>query len=197
MFPFIFLNIKIADNPAKENQLIERIVNKDEKALSELYDRYAKLSYSIILAIIKNPKEAEELLQEVFITVWNKSSLFNLKKGNVYGWLVTIARNIAIDRIRSKRFKEHKSLMEGLEFPFESIDTLPLDTLITEERSVIIKEALAKIPQEQKEAIVLTYFEGYSQKEIAELLKLPLGTVKTRIRMGMQKLQTLILSGMK
>lgn len=197
MFPVFFLTVKLTDNPRKENELIERIAGKDEKALSELYDRYAKLLYSVILAIVKDQKEAEELLQEVFITVWNKSSLFSLKKGNAYSWLVAITRNIAIDRIRSKKFKDHRSLMEGIELPLENIDTSPLDAMIIVERSLIVNEALSKIPHEQKETIMLTYFEGYSQKEIAELLDIPLGTVKTRIRMGMQKLQTLILSGIE
>ncbi len=197
MFPVFFLTVKLTDNPRKENELIERIAGKDEKALSELYDRYAKLLYSVILAIVKDQKEAEELLQEVFITVWNKSSLFSLKKGNAYSWLVAITRNIAIDRIRSKKFKDHRSLMEGIELPLENIDTSPLDAMIIVERSLIVNEALSKIPHEQKETIMLTYFEGYSQKEIAELLGIPLGTVKTRIRMGMQKLQTLILSGIE
>ena len=197
MLPFIFLTVKLIDNLRKENELIERISGKDEKALSDLYDLYAKLLYSVILAIVKDEKEAEELLQEVFITIWNKSSQFSVKKGNAYSWLVAIARNIAIDRIRSKKFKDHKSLVEGFELPLENIDTSPLDAMIVVERSVIVNDALAKIPNEQKETIMLTYFEGYSQKEIAELLGIPLGTVKTRIRMGMQKLQTLILSGIE
>ena len=197
MLPFIFLTVKLIDNLRKENELIERISGKDEKALSDLYDLYAKLLYSVILAIVKDEKEAEELLQEVFITIWNKSSQFRVKKGNAYSWRVAIARNIAIDRIRSKKFKDHKSLVEGFELPLENIDTSPLDAMIVVERSVIVNDALAKIPNEQKETIMLTYFEGYSQKEIAELLGIPLGTVKTRIRMGMQKLQTLILSGIE
>lgn len=177
-------------NPLDEPNLLKRIAQQDEKAFEALYDQYAKLVYSLILSVVKKQSDAEDILQEVFLQVWAKASTFDAAKGNVYGWLITLARNRAIDRIRSKVFqKQHQeiSVDEPGTIP-HTTESNPLDALVVEERAQLVKNALQQIPAEQREVIEIAYFSGYSQSEIANKLNLPLGTVKTRMRQGMKKL---------
>ena len=173
---------------------MNRISRRDEKAFGALYDLYSKLVYSLILSVVKKQEEAEDILQEIFLQVWEKASTFDSSRGNVYAWLVTLARNRAIDRTRSKHFRKQRQEVEEPE-----IDMMPnpaehnaLDSLVVQERAEIVKRALLKIPAEQRKVIQIAYFGGDSQSEIASKLHLPLGTVKTRMRQGIKKLQKLL-----
>ena len=175
-----------------EIDLIKRIVQRDEKALGKLYDRYSKLLYGFILSIVKKQEEAEDVLQELFLQIWEKSSSFDVGRGNVYTWVVTLARNRAIDRIRSKQYRMQDQADPdfGIDSLSNPADPTPLDAVMMRERTEFIRQALQTLPKEQREAIEIAYFGGRSQSEIAAQLNVPLGTVKTRMRQGMKKLQT-------
>ncbi len=191
MFFYYILAIIGHGNAADEAELINRITQRDEQALGKLYDLYSKLLYGFILSIVKKEVEAEDILQELFVQIWEKAALFKSSRGNVYTWLMTLARNRAIDRIRSKQYRAQGQV--NSEFGVESIvnpdDPSPLDAVMIRERSEVVHLALATLPVEQREVIQIAYFGGHSQSEIAAQLNVPLGTVKTRMRQGMKKLQ--------
>ncbi len=193
----VLINRKTSE---EEIELIRRIVLKEENALARLYDLYSKLLYSLIFRIIKIHEDAEEILQSIFLQVWDKAGSFDLQKGNVYSWLITLARNKAIDKIRSKSFKE-QSLLSGLN-RFEEMElekkynlesNLDVRYIMDEkERITLISKALNELPDEQKRVIELAYYDGFTQMEISETLSVPLGTVKTRTRQALIKLENLL-----
>ena len=178
----------------EEKALMRRISIGDEVAFEALYDRYSRLLYSILLSVVKHPAEAQDMLQELFLHIWNQAKNFDAGRGNVYSWLVTMTRNRSIDRIRSKSFRERQQESSNDEamMLIPDGDISPLDSIsLTEDRNRI-HEALAQIPAEQRDALMLAYFQGYTQSEIAELLETPLGTIKTRMRQGLIKLSSLL-----
>lgn len=183
-----------ATGAEEEKALLEKIAHQDDQALSLLYDRYARLLYSIVFSIVKKKEEAEDILQDVFLQVWTKALSFDSSKGNVYAWLVTMTRNKAIDRVRSKQFQTMKNASQETDTSTlsDSEQNTALDAVMLMERSSKIKDALNAIPQEQKETIQLAYYTGLTQTEISQKLNVPLGTVKTRVRQGMQKLRGLL-----
>ena len=180
-------------SPSEERDLMRRITEQDEAALATLYDRYSSLLFSLSLRIVKERQEAEDLLQDVFLQVWEKAASFDHNRGHLYGWLVTLARNRSIDRIRHRQSlqRRHQKLEEGaiLDAPIQQASNSPLETVVALERASYVREAMQTIPQEQKDVIMLAYFGGYSQSEVATILQIPLGTVKTRTRQGMRKLE--------
>lgn len=178
-----------------EVQLMKRIKARDEEALAELYDLYNRLLYGMIISIVKKREEAEDVLQEVFIKIWESASTFDEERGNVYSWLVTLARNKAIDRIRSKDYKTQKKASQDVDAPefFLKGDKFdPLETTIFSDRTELVKRALDKIPESQSEVLKIAYYRGLTQREISEQLEIPLGTVKTRMRQGMIKLKDIL-----
>jgi RNA polymerase sigma-70 factor (ECF subfamily) len=168
--------------------LIERIVSRDETAVGELYDRHARLLFGLILRIIRDRSEAEEILQEVFVLVWTRAETYNVSLGPPAAWLVRIARNRAIDRLRanSVRLRAVEAAMEP-----EPIETPESRASLSEQQRAVAR-ALASLPQDQRVLIEQAYFQGLTQSELAERFKLPLGTVKTRIRTGMLALRELL-----
>jgi len=181
---------------SEEAELLQRIMNRDGQALASLYDKYSTLLFSIIISIVKVQEEAEDVLQECFEQAWQKAPMFDLERGSVYTWLVTLARNRAIDRIRSRSYRMQRQVNPGSEMEVEFIadpeGDSPFDVLVAEERSSLVKRALEQLPAEQRDVIHIAYFNGLSQSEIAEKLNLPLGTVKTRMRQGMIKMYRLL-----
>jgi RNA polymerase sigma-70 factor (ECF subfamily) len=193
----IFSTIGKGSNPDtdKEILLMKRIKQKEEGALKELYGLYNQLLLGLILPIVKNKEEAEDVLQEVFVNIWQKAHTFDGTRGNVYSWLVTLSRNKAIDRIRSKDYKTQKKASKTVSDPsfiLEGDKYDPLETSIFSERAEIVKKALEKIPEKQSTVIRIAYYQGMTQSEISEQLNIPLGTVKTRTRQGMIKLSSIL-----
>jgi RNA polymerase sigma-70 factor (ECF subfamily) len=174
----------------EDDELLHRIARRDQQAFAALYDRYATVLYSLCMAILKKPEEAEDVLQECFLIVWQKAAAFDRTKGSAYTWLVTLTRRRAIDRLRSKHFQIRRQ--QQPDFDFETIvddgGQTPLETASLAERAVMVQKAFAELPAKQREVLRLAYFEGYSQSEIARQLRVPLGTVKTRARQAMRKL---------
>lgn len=178
--------------------LLELIKDRDELALGKLYDNSVRLVYSLILRILKNVEDSEEVTQEVFYSIWKRSSTFDASKGKVMRWIVTIARNKALDKLRSKRHKQEtqeNSLVENIvsdSTKWEDSDNVS-QNLINKESSKSVDTAIIKLPEEEKELIELAFYEGYSHSKIAEHLDMPLGTVKTKIRRAVGRLRDALL----
>jgi RNA polymerase sigma-70 factor (ECF subfamily) len=167
--------------------LIERIVARDERAVGELYDRHSRLLFGLILRVLRDRGEAEEVLQEVFVSVWNRAETYNVSLGAPAAWLVRIARNRAIDRLRANtvRLRAVESAPDP-ETPRESNPELRAS--LTEQQRAVV-QALHALPADQRVLIEQAYYFGLTQSELAEKFNLPLGTVKTRVRSGMQTLR--------
>lgn len=178
--------------PAQENDvaLLKAIAARDEVALAQLYDRYRAILFGLLMRILNNREEAEDVLQEVFLQVWRKAADFDESRGRPFTWLVTLARSRGIDRLRSLASRERVA-EAGAREPSEEISDAASDAFKSEQRG-LVSDALAKLPDEQKRPIMLAYFDGLTQSEIATSLGAPLGTVKTRMRTGMIRLRELL-----
>jgi RNA polymerase sigma-70 factor (ECF subfamily) len=178
--------------PAQENDvaLLSAIAARDEVALAQLYDRYRAILFGLLMRILNNREEAEDVLQEVFMQVWRKAEDFDENRGRPFTWLVTLARSRGIDRLRTLAARERVA-EAGAREPSEEISDAVTDAFKSEQRG-LVNDALAKLPDEQKRPIMLAYFEGLTQSEIATSLGAPLGTVKTRMRSGMIRLRELL-----
>jgi RNA polymerase sigma-70 factor, ECF subfamily len=168
--------------------LFQRIVARDTAALGDLYDRHNRLLFGLILRILRDRAEAEEILQEVFVRVWTRAELYDARLGNPISWLVRLARNRAIDRLRARRVREAASgpsLDESVAEPAGTAIRSPEAIVVDDERHGKVIDALASLPPEQRHLIEAAFFEGYTHSELAKRFGLPLGTVKTRIRTGM------------
>ena len=165
--------------------LIERIVARDELAVADLYDRHCRLLFGLILRIIRDRSEAEEILQEVFVLVWTRAETYNVSLGPPAAWLVRIARNRAIDRLRSNNVR----LRAVESAPEPEAAESPESRASVSEQQRAVAHALESLPSDQRVLIEHAYFQGLTQSELAERFKLPLGTVKTRIRTGMLALR--------
>ena len=165
--------------------LIDRIVARDEAAVGALYDRHSRLLFGLILRIIRDRSEAEEILQEVFVLVWTRAETYNVSLGPPAAWLVRIARNRAIDRLRANSVRVRA--VESAPEPPPSEN--PESQASASEQQRTVARALESLPADQRVLIEQAYFLGLTQSELAERFKLPLGTVKTRIRTGMLALR--------
>lgn len=170
-------------------QLIAQTAQGDQAALATLYDRTSPQVYGLALKILDNREAAEEVTLDVYTQVWRQADTYDETRGSPGGWLMTLARTRAIDRYRAGAAERGRiQSLDAVEF-FMSDGKTPEQDLAGQERRRYVQQALALLTAEQREAIALAYFYGLSQSEIAEQLKLPLGTVKTRIRLGMIKLR--------
>jgi RNA polymerase sigma-70 factor, ECF subfamily len=169
--------------------LLQRIVARDTAALAELYDRHSRLLFGLILRIVRDRPEAEEVLQEVFVRVWTRAELLDSRLGGPTPWLVRLARNCAIDRLRARRSRAVSGtpLDESIADPAASGTDIPTPEAVVmdAERRGTVLNALASLPSDQRRLIEAAFFEGYTHSELAKRFGLPLGTVKTRIRAGM------------
>jgi RNA polymerase sigma-70 factor, ECF subfamily len=178
-------------------RLIASIAAGDSSALEQLYDRYGAVVYRVALRILKNRELAEDVVQEVFWRVWRRSASFANERGRVTQWLFGIAHNLCIDELRRMRARP-APVYEDVEHPViqqlidEQSDVPALVWTIEQRRAII--EAMSELPAAQRQAITLAYFGGLSHQEIATKLDRPLGTIKTRVRLGLHKLSSLLLA---
>ena len=174
-----------------DESLMRLIVHRQENALSELYDRYGRLVYSISVNVLGEPAAAEEVTQDVFLRVWDRAVTYQPEQGKVVTWLARITRNRAIDLIRFRRLRPEGSSVSWEELtsnpPIDGHNVEQAIELAQQQQRV--RQAIAQLPPEQREALALAYFQGLSHQEIADRLGQPLGTVKTRVRLAMQKLK--------
>jgi RNA polymerase sigma-70 factor, ECF subfamily len=166
--------------------LLERIVSRDTSAVGDLYDRHSRFLYGLILRILRDRSEAEEVLQEVFVAVWNRADTYDVAAGSPAAWLVRIARNRAIDRLRANTARVRAVRSAPVEL--EASDNPETSAWLGEQQRAV-KQALEMIPREQRDLIEEAYYQGLTHSELAERHKLPLGTVKTRIRTGLLTLR--------
>jgi RNA polymerase sigma-70 factor (ECF subfamily) len=175
--------------------LMAGIARKDPKALEEMYLRFSKALYNVIFSIVRRREDAEEILGDVFHQAWEKASTYDDAKGSAYTWLLSLSRNRAIDRLRSKGYKAETRSSDGGEAVEElpgSEGVSPLDQVVLSERADLVRGALPRISPDQRRILEIAYFEGLTQSEVAERLEIPLGTVKSRMRDGMKALQGLL-----
>ncbi|TKB74630.1 MAG: sigma-70 family RNA polymerase sigma factor [Nitrospira sp.] len=170
-------------------ELIALTAQGDQAALATLYDRTSPQVYGLVLKILDNREAAEEVTLDVYTQVWRQAHTYDETRGAPGGWLMTLARTRAIDRYRAGAAERGRIESLDLIELFESDDDTPEQELAGLERRRYVQQALALLTTEQREAIVLAYFYGLSQSGIAEKLNLPLGTVKTRMRLGLIKLR--------
>jgi RNA polymerase sigma-70 factor, ECF subfamily len=171
--------------------LIRGILNREETALSSFYDRYRMVIFGLLFRILNNRTEAEDILQEVFVQVWQQAERFDEERGKAFTWLVTIARRRAIDRLRSLKSRLQTIEKANLSDPFGT-DSAIEQNLFLRARQKSVRTALNQLPETQHSLLLMAYFEGCSQQEIATRTQIPLGTVKTRMRAGMIKLREIL-----
>jgi len=174
-----------------DEQLMTRLAMRDIRAFEALYDRYGTLVYSTALRVVGDAQLAEDIAQEVFLRIWRRPDHYVPERGRFVTWLLSVARNGAVDQIRTRgRRRRHETAGEEVEreLPADEGQDPALMAQLADERQKV-RRALASLPLEQRRVIEMAYYGGYTQQEIAEMLSQPLGTVKTRIRLGMQKLR--------
>lgn len=180
-----------------DQTLMRLIAQSQENALSELYDRYRNLVYSMALNVVSDPAVAEEITQDVFIRVWDNAGIYQAERAKVVTWMASLTRHRSIDVLRSLKVRP-----EGHSIPWDTgegeLSTYGANPNHVEQEVEIsqkrqrIRHALSTLPEEQREVLAYAYFQGYTHREIAEVLKQPIGTIKTRIRLAMQKLRLLL-----
>ncbi|HEV7516430.1 MAG TPA: sigma-70 family RNA polymerase sigma factor [Thermoanaerobaculia bacterium] len=169
--------------------LLRQIADRKPEALSELYDRYAPILLGLARRIMGNAADAEEVLQEVFVHVWNRGALYDPGRSSVSTWLVLITRSRAIDRLRSRKVVERTHEAAQLENSETHTSPEGDQNVFMQERRERVREELAKLPAEQRQVLDLAFYGGLSQTEIASRTDIPLGTVKTRTLLAMKKLR--------
>jgi RNA polymerase sigma-70 factor (ECF subfamily) len=177
-----------------DETLVRLIVQTRAEALSELYDRYSRLVFSLALNSVGDPAAAEEITQDVFLRVWQRARQYRADRAKVSTWLASITRHRAIDQLRRRGSRPEQHSVAWAELApgaGPSVNGPEQVTALATERERV-RAAIALLSEEQKQVLVLAYFQGLTQSQIAEALVLPLGTVKTRIRLGMQKLRDML-----
>ncbi len=169
-----------------EEELITALRRREKIAAEALYDMYSAALFGVIVRIVSDEATAEDVLQETFIKIWNSFSGYSAEKGRLFTWMINIARNLAIDKVRSKDFKnqaKNQELENNVTFIDERKNTVYNPELLG------LKDLVETLRPEQKLILDLIYFKGYTHVEAAEELEIPLGTIKTRLRMAIQQLR--------
>jgi RNA polymerase sigma factor (sigma-70 family) len=170
-----------------EPELVAMLRQQDTGAFSYLYDNYSAALYGIINSIISDRETANDVLQNVFVNIWRKISSYDASKGRLFTWMLNIARNAAIDELRSKSHR-HMQLNVNIESQPEEAGTVAAPVIA----DVGLKKMISQLKEEWRVLVDLSYFQGFTHEEIARILNIPLGTVKTRIRSALMQLRTMI-----
>lgn len=180
------------------SSLIMAIGAGETSALERIYDLHSPMVYALLLRLLGNPEDAQEVLQEVFIQAWQRAATFDARRGNEIAWLISMARSRGIDRLRSRRTRTNRESEASREISIRTGDVVraqSLDDAIVSEQQQEMRAALDGIPDAQRIPLELAYFTGMSQSEIARHLDEPLGTIKTRMQLGMKKLRDRLSGG--
>lgn len=169
-----------------EAELVALLKQRDNGSYNYLYDHYSSALYSIILQVVGNESAAGDVLQEVFVNIWKKIESYDETKGRLFTWMLNIARNAAIDMLRSKSYRNYNKSVT-LDSGAESLQSTQLEV-----DNIGLRKVVDKLKPEQRSLIELAYFKGFTHEEIAEIESIPLGTVKTRIRAALQQLRTFL-----
>ncbi len=183
-------------NKLDDDTLIRLVARSQSEALSVLYDRYSRLVYSVAMTIIDDPSVADEITQDAFVRLWENAAAFRPELGKLTTWLTGITRNRAIDVFRRRKIRpEGHAISWEDALPEEMSDGSNVEQEVElAHRQAKVRRAVAQLPDEQRSALALAYFRGYAHQQIADTLGEPLGTVKTRIRLAMQKLREILKS---
>lgn len=173
----------------EQELLVKELLKKDNNSFTLLYDNYSKSLYGVIYNLIKNREEAEDVLQEVFVKIWNNIDSYNESKGRLYTWMLNIARNTSIDKLRSKGFNNSQKNLSVDNFVYMLEDNSKITNRID---AIGIKRFINKLKPKCIQIIELLFFQGYTQQEASEELEMPLGTVKTNNRNCMNELRLMI-----
>jgi RNA polymerase sigma-70 factor (ECF subfamily) len=186
---FSYALLQVALRFKDDSVLAKRLKDRDPRAMTDLYERYGRLAYSLIYRVVRNSGAAEDLVQETFLRVWNRVQSFDETRGALGPWVLTVARNRAIDYLRSVDGKMSAGSLEldRLETPvlFSNFD----DGALSIDRARLLKTAFEKLSPTQRQVIELAYYEGLSQTEMAERMNQPLGTIKTWVRSALKALR--------
>lgn len=180
--------------PLADREAVSRMRAGDASGLDEVYQRYARPVYSLALRILREPSAAEDLTQDVFLKLWRQPETYDADRGALSAWLLSVAHNRAVDLIRRRRVRDEEPLSESHGAAEVLRDGLvdPSELAGLQETAVAVRRALTQIPNEQRRAIEMAFFQGKTHVEIAAELGEPLGTTKTRIRLGMRKMRALL-----
>jgi RNA polymerase sigma-70 factor, ECF subfamily len=183
--------VELEPGAPSDAELMLGIQAEEPEALSQLYDRYSGILKALILRVIHNEAEADDLLQEVFMEIWNQAKNFSAKKGKPLGWMVTLARRRAIDGLRKKQAylrAEARLQTETEQQPGAWVENVTEKEIRSGDARLLMGKVIKSLPEAQQEAIELAFFQGMSQREIAANTNTPLGTVKTRLELGLKKI---------
>ncbi len=188
----MFVAVFTPSNPSQvspDAALVRRLLQRDVGAFEELYDRHSRLVYALVLRILRQATTAEEVVQDIFLQLWRKASQYDGSRGPFVPWLLTMARNCALDQLRLKSERQRRREEQAEKLP--PVPTIPdFEASIDEKRRASrVRALIAELSPQQQKAIELAYFEGLSHSEIADTLKQPLGTVKSWIRNGLLRLK--------
>ena len=172
-----------------EQELVALLKQRNDQSFAYLYDNYSGALNSVIGSIIADQETARDVLQEVFVNIWRKIGSYDAAKGRLFTWMMNVARNAAIDKLRSKSYQDS---LKNRAIDGESATALPGTITHSQVNDVGLKKMLTKLKEEYRTLIDLSYFQGYTHEEIAKIMDIPLGTVKTRIRSALTQLRTMI-----
>jgi RNA polymerase sigma factor (sigma-70 family) len=168
---------------------VARLKKKDQSALDYLYDHYSGALYGVVFRILRKEETAEEVLQDIFLKVWDKIESYDPSKGKLFTWMINIARNQAIDKTRSKEVSKGRKT-DDIDYLVNKIDIQENSQLQVD--AIGLKEVLLKLSEDQQFIVNQLYLKGYTQSEVAEEFNIPLGTVKTRLRLAMIELRSIL-----
>jgi RNA polymerase sigma-70 factor (ECF subfamily) len=171
----------------QEGELVSLLKQRDESAFNYLYDHYSGSLYAIILNIVPDRELANDLLQEIFVKIWRQIESYDSAKGRLFTWMLNIARNASIDAVRSKSFQQSQQNHELTENVYDAGGSTQTNT-----DKIGLRKIVHKLKEEYRVLVELSYFEGFTQDEISKMLKIPLGTVKTRLRTALIQLKQVI-----
>lgn len=173
-----------APDEIEDRQQLASIARRDSRAFESLYDRYSRSVYSLALGMLRDPATAQEVTQEVFLSIWRQAAEFDPSRGTARSWVLALAHHKSVDAVRRRRLRATEPLEETQASDLDTVN----ETLRRLEQGRV-REALVRLPAEQRQAIVFAYYGGYTQQEVAKRLSIPLGTAKTRIRDAMIRLR--------
>lgn len=174
----------------RDLELAEALADGQVEALAELYDRYGQLAYSVALRVLGDPGRAEDVVQDAFLKLWHSANRFDVRRGSLRTWVITAVRNRSIDYLRGRSAHERREREIPLEAEARGEGSDPWSEVATAMEREVIREALSCLPPEQRQAVELAYFGGYSHREIAEMIQVPLSTVKGRMRLALEKMHS-------
>ena len=188
------MSVQPCSGTPPDTDLLRRTASGDHTSLAELHRRYSGILLATAFRVLNNSRDAEEVVQEAFVQIWEKASVFDAERGKPLTWAMTLTRNKAIDRLRrlQRRNRLHQEMEEEAQIWNRMVETDSSDDATRHETKAIVRSAVIQLSENQRRAIELAFFSGLTQQQIARELQTPLGTIKARIRRGLMKLRQIV-----